>query len=213
MADAAANQAYQQLSPDQVLIALEELGFECDGRLLALNSYENRVYRVGIEDESAAAANSVVAKFYRPQRWSDDQIIEEHKFTELLASLEIPVVAPQVCDGRTLHHVNGFRVAIFPNKGGRAPDLEDFDQLTQFGRFIGRIHRASQAEPFSHRPALNIDSFGHAARQTVIESDLLPSDLRSAYESLTAQLLDEIGHNYERAGDVTLIRCHGDCHP
>lgn len=200
--------AYAGLSPDDVLNAVEQFGLLCDGRLLALNSYENRVYRVGLDD-----GTSVVAKFYRPQRWSDAAILEEHSFTLELAELEIPVVAPQAFDDKTLLHTEHFRLAIFPNRGGRAPDLEDFDQLEMMGRFMGRIHRVGQMQGFQHRPELSIDSFGYAARDVVLQSGFIPPYLLQAYESLTKQLLEEAASCYQRAGDTQMIRCHGDCHP
>lgn len=200
--------AYQQLSPDDVLNNIELFGYQCDGRLLALNSYENRVYRVGLVDGS-----SIVAKFYRPNRWTNQQILEEHQFTETLAELEIPVVAPIKVDGQTLLETELFRFAIFENRGGRAPDLEDYDQLEQFGRFMGRIHRVGQAQHFEHRPTLNINSFGREPRDFLLESGFIPQDLLTAYTSLTDQLLEGVEHSYQRAGEITLIRTHGDCHP
>lgn len=202
------SQAFANLSPDQVLNSIECFGFQCDGRLLALNSYENRVYRVGMDDGS-----SLVAKFYRPGRWTDAAILEEHEFTEALAELEIPVVAPMQIDGTTLLKTELFRIGMFKNRGGRAPDLEDFDQLEQMGRFMGRIHRVGRAREFSHRPTLDITSFGHEPRAFVLESGFLPADLVDAYTSLTTQLLSEAEQCYQRVGDITLIRCHGDCHP
>jgi len=200
--------AYANLSPDDVLNTIEEFGFSCDGRLLALNSYENRVYRVGLDD-----GQSVIAKFYRPARWSNDAILEEHTFTQQLAELEIPVVAPMQINSNTLLSNAKFRFALFTNRGGRAPDLEDFDQLEQMGRFMGRIHRVGETQTFQHRPSLTIQSFGHQARAFVLEHNFLPPDLVDAYKSLTSQLLDEAEQCYNRAGDVPLIRCHGDCHP
>lgn len=202
------DQAYAQLSPDEVLNSIEVFGYQCDGRLLALNSYENRVYRVGLDDGS-----SLVAKFYRPARWSDDAILEEHILTQDLAELEIPVVAPIEIDGKTLLHTDHFRIALFENRGGRAPDLEDFDQLEQMGRFMGRIHQVGKAQAFKHRPNLTIQTFGYDARDFVLNNNFIPSDLLEAYKSLTEQLLIEAQQCYERAGDTTMIRCHGDCHP
>ena len=202
------DQAYANLSPSDVLNSVEEFGLFCDGRLLALNSYENRVYLVGLDDGS-----SVIAKFYRPLRWSDEAILEEHEYTLDLAELEIPVVAPTLVDGESLLKTDKFRIALFVNRGGRAPDLEDFDQLEQMGRFMGRIHLVGQAKPFAHRPTLDIASFGYQARAYILENNFIPADLINAYESLTEQLLLEAAQCYERAGDVPLIRCHGDCHP
>jgi len=202
------DQAYAKLSPSDVLNSIETFGFACDGRLLALNSYENRVYRVGLDDGS-----SIVAKFYRPGRWSDEAILEEHAFTLDLAELEIPVVAPTRIDNDTLLKTDDFRLSLFVNRGGRALDLENYDQLEQMGRFMGRIHRVGQANDFAHRPTLNIETFGHNARDFILQNDFIPGDLLNAYESLSAQLLDEVAHCYERAGSINLIRAHGDCHP
>jgi len=203
-------QAYANLSPDEVLNTVDALGFVTDGRLLALNSYENRVYRVGIEDHESP---SIVAKFYRPERWTDAQILEEHEFTLMLEELEIPVVAPMTVNGETLLKHGEFRVALFTNRGGRAPDLEDFDQLSQFGRFMGRIHRAGALRPFAERPTLDINTFGVGPRETVLSSGLLPRELSSVYEGLTEQLLEGVQLCYNRVPDLKLIRCHGDCHP
>lgn len=200
--------AYANLAPDDVLNSIEQFGFQCDGRLLALNSYENRVYRVGLDD-----GESVIAKFYRPNRWSDEQILEEHAFTQQFAELEIPVVAPLIIEGQTLLKTGAFRLALFTNRGGRALDLEDFDQLEQMGRFMGRIHRVGQTEQFRYRPTLDIESFGVQPRDYIIQNEFIPLDLRQAYESLTQQLLDEVAMCYTRAGEIKLIRCHGDCHP
>jgi len=199
------NTAFANLSPSDVLNNIEEFGYQCDGRLLALNSYENRVYRVGLDDGS-----SLIAKFYRPQRWSNECIIEEHSYTQMLADLEIPVVAPLAVDGQTLLETEHFRIAMFTNRGGRAPDLENFDQLEQMGRFMGRIHQVGKSERFQHRPSLTIDSFGHQARQYILDNGFIPKDLEQAYASLTEQLLNETALCYERAGEVELIRCHGD---
>lgn len=200
--------AYANLSPDDVLNTIELFGLKCDGRLLALNSYENRVYRVGLD-----SGDSVVAKFYRPERWSDAAILEEHEFTQELQDLEIPVVAPFIYDQGSLLKTEKFRLAIFPNRGGRAPDLEDFDQLEQMGRFMGRIHRLAQIKDFTHRPELNVQTFGHDPRDFILANNFIPADLLDAYQSLTQQLLDEAVQCYQRAGEVKLIRCHGDCHP
>lgn len=202
------DQAYANLSPSDVLNNIEQFGLACDGRLLALNSYENRVYRVGLDDGS-----SVVVKFYRPGRWSDAEILEEHDFTLELAELEIPVVAPMLVAGDSLLHTEHFRLAFFVNRGGRAPDLENFDQLEQMGRFMGRIHRVGQAKSFTHRATLDIDTFGQQPRDFIIKNQFVPDDLAQAYASLTEQLLVEVKQCYQRAGQVPLIRCHGDCHP
>ena len=199
---------YQYLTPEMVLNAVESLGIDCDGRLQALNSFENRVYLVGVNDSA-----DVVAKFYRPRRWSDEQILEEHAFCNELAQLEIPVVKPEEFDGFSLITVDDFRFAIFQKKGGRAPDLENDDTLEQLGRFLGRTHAVGKATQFAKRPELNIETYGIEAREFLLENDFIPADLRTAYETLTADLLTGIAACYARAGKVDLIRTHTDFHP
>lgn len=199
---------YQSLTPECILDAIETRGYRCDGRLLALNSYENRVYQVWLEDGQA-----LVAKFYRPQRWSDDAILEEHGFAAELAEREIPVVAPLAgTDGRTLFAFKGFRVALFPKRPGRAPELEDADTLRWLGRFLGRIHAVGALKPFRHRPALDRASFGSEPARFVLENGFVPADLEAAYRSIADQALERVGQCYERAGTVRNIRLHGDCH-
>ncbi len=198
---------YSRLTPDVVLDAVEGAGVRCDGRLLALNSYENRVYQVGLED-----GTSLVAKFYRPQRWSDAQILEEHAFALELAAAEIPVVAPLAVAGKTLLHTGGFRVAVYPRRGGRAPELEDPEVLEWLGRFIGRIHAVGRAQRFRHRPALDIASFGEEPRAYLESSGLLPADLKAAWCQVADLALEGVRAAFERAGDVAVLRVHGDCH-
>ncbi len=160
---------YSSLTPDVVLNALEGVGLRCDGRLMGLNSYENRVYQVGVEDTAP-----VVAKFYRPARWSDAQILEEHAFAHELAAAEIPVVAPMAFEGETLRHSERFRFAVFPRRGGRAPELEDPETLEWLGRFIGRIHAVGASPRFAHRPRLDIESFREGPRSVPLGSGFLP---------------------------------------
>ena len=198
---------YASLTPDVVLNALEAQGLRCDGRLLALNSYENRVYQVGIEDSSP-----VVAKFYRPARWTDAQILEEHAFAQELAAAEIPVVAPMVFEGETLRRFAGFSFAAFPRRGGRAPELEDPDTLEWLGRFIGRIHAIGAAKPFAHRPRLDIASFGEEPRAFLLASGLIPEDIRPAWKTAADLALEGVRGAFDRAGGVEYIRVHGDCH-
>jgi Ser/Thr protein kinase RdoA (MazF antagonist) len=195
------------LDPDRVLDALASVGLFGDGRLLALNSYENRVYQVGIED-----GKPVVAKFYRPARWSDAAILEEHAFMAELHAQEIPVVPAQVLAGRTLHEFDGYRFAVFDRHGGRAPELDRPDVLEWTGRFIGRIHAVGAARPFEHRPALNADTFGVASRDYLLAEGFIPPELVDAYRSVADQALDGVRRCYDRAGDVALLRLHGDCH-
>ena len=199
--------SYATLSPDLVLDALDSVGLRSDGRLLALNSYENRVYQIGMED-----GPPVVAKFYRPGRWSDAQILEEHGFVAELAEREIPVVPALALDGATLWHFGGFAFAVFPRHGGRAPELEDRDTLEWMGRFLGRIHAVGALRPYAQRPALDLQSFGMEPRDFLLAHDFIPPDLASAWRSVIDQALDGVRGCYERAGDVSLLRLHGDCH-
>jgi Ser/Thr protein kinase RdoA (MazF antagonist) len=198
---------YSSLTPDVVLNALEAEGLRCDGRLLALNSYENRVYQVGIEDSTP-----VVAKFYRPARWSDAQILEEHAFAAELAAAEIPVVAPLAFQGATLRKFEGFRFAAFPKRGGRAPELEDPETLEWLGRFIGRIHAVGATRPFAHRPRLDIASFGVEPRAFLLQSGFIPPELAPAWKQAADLALEGVRHCFDRAGDVAYLRVHGDCH-
>ena len=198
---------FAALNPDRVLDALASVGLHGDGRLLALNSYENRVYQVGIED-----GKPVVAKFYRPGRWSDAAILEEHAFMAELQQKEIPVVPAQILDGRTLHAFEGYRFAVFERHGGRAPELDRRDVLEWTGRFIGRIHAVGTARPFAERPALDVDTFGVESRDYLLAQGFIPPELVDAYRSIADQALDGVRRCYDRAGDVALLRLHGDCH-
>ncbi len=198
---------FSRLDPATVLDALDSVGLYGDGRLLALNSYENRVYRAGCED-----GPPVVVKFYRPQRWSDAAILEEHGFVAELAAAEVPVVPALTLDGRTLHAFGGFRFAVFPSRGGRAPELSDPRVLEWIGRFIGRIHAVGAARPFAERPALDIDTFGRAPRDWLLGHGFIPPGLAPAYTSVLDQALDGVARCFERAGALPLLRLHGDCH-
>jgi Ser/Thr protein kinase RdoA (MazF antagonist) len=201
------------LNPHLILDAVESVGLRPDGRLTALNSYENRVYQIGLERGEPSAPTSVVAKFYRPARWSDEAILEEQAFTAELAAREIPVVsALRLGEGTTLHRYGGFRFAVFPTRGGRAPELEDPATLEWIGRFIGRIHAVGGTADFSVRPELNLETFGTEPADYLRSSGLVPADLVPAYESVVAQALDGARRCYERAGDVRRLRLHGDCH-
>ena len=198
---------YSSLTPDAVLDALESAGVRGDGRLLALNSYENRVYQVYVED-----GPPVIAKFYRPARWSDAAILEEHAFALELAEREIPVVAPLVIEGRTLHESGGFRFAVYPRRGGRMPELDDPETLEWLGRFIGRIHAVGAVEPFAERPALDLATFGVEPRDWLLGHGFIPPDLLPAWKSVVDLALEGVRRCYDRAGDVRAIRLHGDCH-
>ncbi len=198
---------YANLSPDLVLDAVESLGLLTDGRLLALNSYENRVYQVGIDESTP-----VIVKFYRPGRWSDAAILEEHSFTLTLAEHEIPAVPPSVIAGRTLHEFGGYRFSLTPRRGGRTPELEDSTVLEWIGRFIGRIHAIGAVVPFAHRPTLDIASFGDEPREFLLANGWIPTDLLPAYTSVVEQALRGVRACYARAGSPRYIRLHGDCH-
>lgn len=211
-AGACAGLPFAGLTPERVLDALDSVlipaGSRTDGSLLALNSYENRVYQAGIEDGAP-----IVAKFYRPQRWSNDAILEEHTFVAELAAREIPAVPPLAFDGRTLHEFDGFRFAIFERRGGRAPELDRRDTLEWLGRFIGRIHAVGATKPYAARPTLDLRTFGYEPRDFLMSHDFVPDDVRPAYEAAVALALEGVERAYERAGDVRMLRAHGDCHP
>lgn len=201
---------YAGLTPALVLDAIESVGLSADGRMLALNSYENRVYQIGLDD--GEHGGFVVAKFYRPGRWSDAAIIEEHGFTLELASQEISVVPPLTFSGRTLHEHAGFRFAIFPRQGGRAPELDAPGVREWLGRFIGRTHAVGAREPFCHRPTLTKVSHGETPRDFLLEHDFIPPDLLDAWTSVVHQALDGVQRCIDRAGPVATLRLHGDCH-
>ncbi|HRH79938.1 MAG TPA: serine/threonine protein kinase [Thiobacillaceae bacterium] len=202
-----ATHPYAALTPDAVLDALESVGLPADGRLLALNSYENRVYQAWLDD-----AEPVVAKFYRPGRWSDAAILEEHAFTLELAEREIPVVPPLLPEGRSLHEHAGFRFAVYPRRGGRTPELSDPDTLEWLGRFLGRIHAVGALSAYRARPTLDIASFGEEPRDWLLAHDWIPVELRAVWQGVADQALDGVRHAFDRAGDVARLRLHGDCH-
>jgi Ser/Thr protein kinase RdoA (MazF antagonist) len=201
---------FGSLTPDSILDALAGLGLPVDGRLLALNSFENRVYQLGLEDDGPA--RFVVAKFYRPQRWSEAQILEEHAFVLDLAERELPVVAPLLIEGRTLHRHGGFWFAVFPRRGGRAPEFEQADTLRWMGRFLGRIHAVGRLTPYRERPALTIDSFGLEPRDWLLAHDFIPPELLEPWRVVADKALDGVRACFERAGRVATLRLHGDCH-
>jgi len=198
---------FANLNPECVLDALDSVGQFADGRLLALNSYENRVYQVGMEE-----GPPVVVKFYRPERWSAAAILEEHAFVAELAEREIPVVPALTIGGATLHEFSGFRFAVFARRGGRAPELDDPATLEWTGRFIGRIHAVGALASYAKRPGLTIDTFGVEPRDYLIANDFIPPELMAAWRSVIDQALDGVRRCYDRAGQVPVLRLHGDCH-
>lgn len=198
---------FDTLTPDLVLDAVESVGFLSDARVMALNSYENRVYQVGIEGESP-----LVAKFYRPGRWSDEAILEEHQFSQELAERDIPVVAPLAQNGQTLFKHAGFRFALFPRRGGRAPEPGNHDQLYRLGQLLGRMHAVSVSRPFAHRQTLDPQSFGHDSLDTLLTGRFIPASLLPAYESVARDLLKQVDEVFAQTSYLP-IRLHGDCHP
>lgn len=200
---------FSELSPDIILSALESVGYACDGHLLALNSYENRVYQVGLEK-----AQPIIVKFYRPKRWSNAAIFEEHQFTQELADNEIPVVCPLQLDGQTtLLESDGFRFSVFSKQGGRVPEIDSAEKLEWMGRFIGRIHAIGALKPFKERPSIDIKSFGTEPSQYLLNNHFIPSDLFNTYSGIIEHALSCVKHCFDRAGKIKSIRLHGDCYP
>jgi Ser/Thr protein kinase RdoA (MazF antagonist) len=198
---------YNALEPDTILNAVESVGYRTSGRMLALNSYENRVYRIERED-----AEPVVVKFYRPGRWTDDAIVEEHAFALELAADEIPVVAPLQFDGETLLMFGGYRFALYPLQGGRWPDLEYSEDLLWMGRFIGRIHAIGRKRKFKHRAEISIQRMGDEAAEYLLSERFIPAHLQEAYQTLCQDILSMVRQRFEDAGDYAGLRLHGDCH-
>ncbi|MES2664006.1 MAG: serine/threonine protein kinase [Pseudomonadota bacterium] len=199
---------FEKLTPDFILTAIETADLVCDGRLFALNSYENRVYQIGLEE-----AEPLIAKFYRPERWSALQILEEHQFTKTFVEHELSVVAPwQNVTGDTLFFYEGFHFALFPQKGGHAPELDNPDHLEILGRALGRMHAIGATKDFEHRIKLNIDQMGTQSVE-LIAKDFIPADLKISYLSLTNDLLKHIEQQRIRLESFTYLRIHGDCHP
>jgi Ser/Thr protein kinase RdoA (MazF antagonist) len=198
---------YNRLTPDVIIAAVESRGYTSDRRILALNSYENRVYQVGVEQGAP-----VIVKFYRPARWSDAAILEEHGFALELAAAEIPVVPPFVRDGRTLFEYDEFRFALFERRGGRWPELGLRAEREWMGRFLGRIHMVGRRQRFRHRGRIDIDALGADSRDFLLDNDWIPEHLRTAYDSLTLDLLEHIRAAFERASGFAELRLHGDCH-
>jgi Ser/Thr protein kinase RdoA (MazF antagonist) len=219
---------YAGLTPEVVLDALDAVGFRGDGRLVALNSYENRVYLVYLED-----GGSLVAKFYRPGRWSDEQIAEEHAMLAELAQAEVPAVAPMplaatagaagspdsagaratILAGGCLARWGDFRFAVFPRRGGRTPELDQPGVLEWIGRFIARIHAVGARRRFITRPSVDPQSLGEAARSAVLESGLLPPACEGAWLRAVDQVLELVRARFASLPGLNIIRLHGDCHP
>ncbi|RZU02016.1 serine/threonine protein kinase [Rivibacter subsaxonicus] len=221
-AAATAGAPFSELTPHRSLDLLDAVGQRTDGRLLQLNSYENRVVLAMLE-----GGDAVVAKFYRPGRWSDEQILEEHGFARELAEAEIPVVAPLVLESTpvagieldllghppTLARVGAMRYSVSPRRAGRAPELDDPETLTWIGRFLGRIHAIGRRAPFRHRRRLDIDSLGHGAVSTLVQADLLGPEHRERWLRAATEVLKIVARRFEAVDGLRWQRVHGDCHP
>ena len=208
---------YEQLTPDVVLDALASVGLLGDGRLTALSSYENRVYQAGLDDADPAsglsAGDKVVLKFYRPGRWSTAQIEEEHAFVAELVAAEVPMVGPLALHGHTLHTHAGFVFGVCPRRGGRRPELDDGQVLEWIGRFLARLHTVGAARPFTHRPALDVQTFGRDSARLLLEGEHLPLDMASRWERAFTEAMQVAQGLWDGAQDLQRIRLHGDCHP
>lgn len=214
-----AQHPYARLMPDTVLDALAGIGLYGDGRLMALSSYENRVYQVQLED-AVQGHRAVVVKFYRPGRWSEAQILEEHGFSADLQAAEVPAVGPLTLQGRTLHQHEGFAFSVSPRRGGRQPELDDGEVLEWTGRFLARLHQVGAQRPFQARPALNLHTFGRAAMDSLLQGRVLPADAEAPWREACEQALARIAAHPLVLPDgrfdgqqIELIRLHGDCHP
>ena len=198
---------FAKLDPSSIADAVESHGFISDGRIFPLNSYENRVYQIGIED-----SEPIIAKFYRPNRWTQAQIQEEHDFCFELHADELPVVAPLTNeDNISLFEYGEFIFSLYPRKGGRAPELDNLDNLIVLGRFLARIHNIGKLSQFQHRPAIDIDSFGYQSVEYIAEH-FIPDELKEAYTTLTKDLLVYIQQVFDETEGVINFRVHGDCH-
>lgn len=199
-------QDYARLTPDTIIDAIESLGYRSDFRVLALNSYENRVYQVGLEDSTP-----IIAKFYRPNRWSDEQIREEHEFSLSLHELEVPIIPPMLIHGESLFEYDSFRFSLYERRGGHAPELEDLNCLFNLGQHLGRIHALGKQKPFQYRPDINIQTFATDNQNFILNSQMLPPGLEESYASITQLLIEKVKQKIDYV-DYQKIRLHGDCH-
>ena len=198
---------FDALSPDLLIDAVESQGFVSDGRFLALNSYENRVYQIGIEEQTP-----MIVKFYRPERWTNDQIREEHEYCFQLKDQELPVVCPWLnTQGESLSTYADFRFALYERRGGHAPELDNLDNLFILGRLLGRFHGIGAMQPFSYRPTLDVENFGWQSYRLISEQ-FMPAELSPAYDSLALDVLKAVDEILVDYGPINNIRVHGDCH-
>ena len=198
------------LDPTLIIDSVESLGLVSDARIFPLNSYENRVYQIGM-DETSSYAGKIIGKYYRPNRWSDQQILEEHLFTQELADLEIPVVAPLQFEQQSLHHYQDYRFALYPQRGGRNAELDNVEHLEWIGRFLGRIHMAAASKSFEYRPEISVQGFAIDSSDFLLKNNFIPDYLLDAYQSLVEDLLKLLKQRYQPE-DFSSIRLHGDCH-
>ncbi|WP_144393185.1 serine/threonine protein kinase [Pleionea sediminis] len=200
--------SFYQLDPNTILDALESIDIFAEAALLPLNSYENRVYQFRNEDNTR-----FVAKFYRPGRWSDEQILEEHQFSLQMVEAEIPVVPPMTIQEKTLHYYKDFRFSVFENRGGRHPNLDDKDTLTWLGRFIARIHSVGESENFNQRLSITPEAYAKQSYEFLDTEQFIPSALKESMDSVCLPLVDACFERFSRFKDIQRIRLHGDCHP
>lgn len=199
---------YHDLTPDLIMDAVESLGLRCNGQLLALNSYENRVYQIGIDDEAP-----IIGKFYRPSRWRDEAILEDHAFCQELAAREIPSVPPLEIHGRTLHAFGSHRFALYPRKGGRAPELDNAEVLEWIGRFLGRIHAVGAIKPFKYRTKIDIKTDGEDSVRFILQTSFVPEYLKLPLARISEEVVAQIKRVFADVGPTRTLRLHGDCHP
>ena len=201
-------QDFAALDPTLIIDSVESLQLESDARIFPLNSYENRVYQIGIEDD---IQKRLIGKYYRPNRWTDEQILEEHLFTQELADLEIPVVAPLLFNQQSLHHFKNYRFALYPQRGGRTAELDNSEHLEWIGRFLGRIHLAGASKSFIHRPSISVTEFATSSAEYLLSKRFIPDYLEEAYQSLTDDIIKLLNERFD-ATTFESIRLHGDCH-
>ena len=205
---------FEKLDPDLIIDSVESLGLQSDARIFPLNSYENRVYQIGLEDtpkNRATYGQKIIGKYYRPHRWTNEQIQEEHNFTRELANLEIPVVAPLQFTQQSLHTHHDFRFALYPQKGGRTAELDNSEHLEWIGRFLGRIHLAGASKAFTTRPAISIKDFAIDSATFLLDNDFIPDYLLAAYQTLSDDLIELLKQRFDEQNTQS-IRLHGDCH-
>lgn len=203
-----ATQAFRTLDPHAILDAVDSTGWQTDGRVSALNSYENRVYSLGLE-----SGDGIVAKFYRPGRWRDDTILEEHAFCADLLAHDIPVIAPLAdAEGCTLHRFGPFRFSLYPRVGGRPPELDNPEQLAVIGRSLGRMHLVADTWHFQYRPLIDPGRLGDDCADYLLEADMMSGEQADVYESLIDELLPEI-HARFAGCPYQPLSLHGDFHP